>query len=288
MVQSMTGFGRIKKKIGSKVYSFEIHSVNRKGLDMNIYLPSELSSFEISIRTLLAESCSRGQINLKVFVENSAAEKIGVDSCRLAHETLLNISESLGMKEPISLELVIDLAFRSAGGQTLQGERVEEEVKEAVLELLANWKEMRGVEGKALAKDIVERLDLADRVLDRITESGKSSKERHKEKILSRIEELGKLMEEDHYRVARELILYAEKVDITEEIVRMRSHINQTKKLCAESLKSIGREMQFLSQEMTREMNTISSKISDLSGINDTIVVRGELEKIREQIQNIE
>jgi uncharacterized protein (TIGR00255 family) len=95
----MTGFGRLKKKIGAKLYSFEIHSVNRKGLDMNVYLPSELSLFEISIRRLLSENCARGQITLKVIPENSAGEKITVDSCRAAHELLSNISDCLGIKE---------------------------------------------------------------------------------------------------------------------------------------------------------------------------------------------
>jgi uncharacterized protein (TIGR00255 family) len=187
-----------------------------------------------------------------------------------------------------SKSLVVDVAFRSGGGQVEQAEKMEEVMHETIGELLAIWNQMRYVEGNALAKDIIERLDLADRLLDRITESGKNSKEKYKEKILARIAELGTMTEEDHHRVARELILYAEKVDITEEMVRMRSHINQTKKLCIESSKSIGRELQFYLQEMTREMNTISSKSIDLSAINDTIVVRGELEKIREQIQNIE
>jgi len=288
MVRSMTGFAQLKKKIGSKTYSFEIQSVNRKGLDMNIYLPSEFASFEISIRQILSENCSRGQITLKGFLENGIAEKISIDSCHAAHQLLLNISNSVGIKDSISLGLIVDVAFKNGGGQVLQGEKIEEEIHEAIFSLLVNWNQMRSVEGKALAKDVVERLDLADRVLDRIMESGKSSKEKYKEKILSRLEELGALTEEDRYRVARELILYAEKVDITEEVVRMKSHIHEAKKLCAEVSKSVGREMQFYVQEMTREMNTISSKSIDLSSINDAILIRGELEKIREQIQNIE
>lgn len=289
MVLSMTAFGRIKKKIGSRTFIVEVHSVNRKSLEIGLNLPLELSFAEIPIRKKVAERCHRGHVIIKFIPESSDAERITEGGCRTIYDSLKRVAKSLDKNFDVTFDQVINIFLKFGNTIAIDEKKIEKEVLDAVDEAIDQWLIMKKEEGAALIKDIDDRIVLVEKALKKIEKEGSSGPEKYRLKIENRLKEMCEVGVEEQSRIAREVVIFSEKADITEEIIRMKSHISQARKLMKDrKMGSIGREMQFLVQEMMREMNTISAKSTEVLGVNEAIFARSEIEKIKEQVQNVE
>lgn len=289
MVLSMTAFGRVKKKIGSQTFNIEVHSLNRKGLDISLNLPLELSFAEMLIRKEVSKRCQRGHVTVKFIPESVESEKITEEACKAVYQSLKKVAKALDKNFTVSFEQVVNVFLKFGNTIAVDDKKVIKEITDAVNGALDNFFAMKEEEGKALVQDIEKRISLIEKSLKKIEKEGEKGPDRYREKIENRLKEMCELGVEEQSRIAREIVIFSEKADITEEVIRMKSHISQTRKLINEGDgKSIGREAQFLVQEMMREMNTISAKSTEVLGVNESIFVRSEIEKIKEQVQNIE
>lgn len=293
MAKSMTGFGMGDFKDQYYNLSVECKTINHKYLDINPRLPRKLSFLEDKLRFLVKDYLNRGRVD--IFVKFETVASVGshlvydAELARQYYDILKNIKSDFGMEEAIN---PVDIAKFPDVVKATESED-DEELLWSMLSLaskkaLENLCQMRIVEGQKLEKDILARADLLEKsVCDLELYTGTIEKE-YKEKLNSRI---GELLDDpnvvDEYRLAQEVAIYADKSNITEEIVRFKSHINQLRDTVTAD-ESVGRKMDFLIQEMNREVNTMGSKSSDVSIANLVINMKAELEKIREQVQNIE
>lgn len=292
MIASMTGFGRASLEAAFGKITLEIQSVNRKHLEISVSLPKEYARFEPDLRKWISEKISRGQISVRVYIAanlESAPSLLPsfelLSSCKKGWEDL---AEKLGYDKSC-----VDLAFLTQRLPTLSStETAKDEdlpafekcTKEALKALLS----MKQAEGKALVSDIEQRLHLMEGHIAVIETLVPEAVSRMKTKMKERVmEAISHLTDADERGVLREIALFAEKVDIAEEITRLKSHIVQFRDLL-KAPHSIGRKMDFLVQEMGREINTVGSKSLETKVAHLVVEVKSELEKIREQIQNIE
>jgi uncharacterized protein (TIGR00255 family) len=295
MIKSMTAYGRSSKTTSYGRWNVEIHCVNRKFLDITLHMPRELLSFDIQLRKMLSTHLQRGQVTLKVsLIQDAVSEeevKRHVQQLQTVKDLYLSVADQLG----IDRSQVLNLPFLIEQKQSVsifddpsKEDSYKKDLSGAVQEALATFIKMRETEGALLASEMQSILDQISNLLAQVQQIAPLSSQSYQTKLKSRIEEVKVLNPEDNDRILREVMLYAEKVDITEEIARLKSHIQQFSDLFTSSEKSVGRTMDFLVQEMNREINTICSK-SDLTDLTLLAVrMKGELEKIREQSQNIE
>lgn len=290
----MTAYSR--QSVSSLLGSFvvEIHSVNKKMLDMSLHLPRDLLRFDIEVRKWLASSIQRGQITLRLSLQSE-----GVGD-KLFFNTLGQLKSLKGNWEKLCLELgfpkqMIDLPFLVNQMQTvplIESEEDEESVrvslKNAIENALQDLMLMKETEGKALSADIEKRLKIIEENIAALELKKDKPFEYFRKKLTDRLKEIGKLPIEMEERVALEVVLLAEKMDVTEELVRLRSHIEQFRTHLLSQERSIGRTLDFLTQEMHREINTLGSKSSDSEISLHVVKIKSELDKIREQVQNIE
>ncbi|MGP1618339.1 YicC/YloC family endoribonuclease [Peptostreptococcus stomatis] len=293
MAKSMTGFGIGEFKDQYYNLSVECKTINHKYLDINPRMPRKLSFLEDKLRFLIKDHLSRGRVD--IFVKFETVTSVGsqlVYDAELAkqyYHILKNIKTDFGLEEPIS---PVDIAKFPDVVKITEVEDDEEilwnMLSEAANKALENLCNMRIIEGQKLEKDILARADLLEGSVCDLEKYTESIEKEYKEKLYIRISELlddPKVV--DEYRLAQEVAIYADKSNITEEIVRFKSHINQLRDTVTAD-ESVGRKMDFLIQEMNREVNTMGSKSSDVSIANLVINMKAELEKIREQVQNIE
>ncbi len=290
MISSMTGYGRsVVERQGISVEA-EIKTLNSRFLDLSVRLPSSLSSKELKIREIIRKRIRRGKVILNIFVnKDNVTESLNFDSGVLDSivVALNKIKEIAGIDEGISLENI--LSFNSL----FQNEKPEEEeeefeiTKEALDKALEDLTDMRMREGKSLEKDLLERVEKVEELLAEIEKLDGDSIREYFSKLTERASKLFADFENDKDRLNSELALLAEKSDITEECVRLHSHI----KMFRETLNNkdeVGRRLNFILQEMNREANTINSKTVSTEIVQTGIKIKEELEKIREQIQNVE
>lgn len=293
MAKSMTGFGMGDFKDQYYNLSVECKTINHKYLDINPRLPRKLSFLEDKLRFLVKDYLNRGRVD--IFVKFETVASVGshlvydAELARQYYDILKNIKSDFCLEEAIN---PVDIAKFPDVVKITEAEDDEEllwnMLSLASKKALENLCQMRIVEGQKLEKDILARADLLEKsVCDLELHTGTIEKE-YKEKLNTRI---GELLDDpnvvDEYRLAQEVAIYADKSNITEEIVRFKSHINQLRDTVTAD-ESVGRKMDFLIQEMNREVNTMGSKSSDVSIANLVINMKAELEKIREQVQNIE
>lgn len=293
MAISMTGFGRGEFKNENYEFVVECRTINHKYSDINIRMPRRISFLEEKVRNLIKEYVKRGRADVFVRMEVSGSEdvelKLDENLASQYVEILKRIRDKFDLKDDIS---AINIAKFPDVVRTEEKEEDEEFIwsmlKEAVEESMKKLTEMRREEGMKLESDIKMRSNLLEEYIIKIEGYADRVVLENKNKLTARIKEFIDNPEAiDENRIAMEAAIYADKSNITEEIVRFKSHIGQLRKTI-ESNESIGRKVDFLIQEMNRETNTIGSKSSDLD-ITDTVVeIKSELEKIREQIQNIE
>lgn len=293
MAISMTGFGRGEYKDDNYYFLVECKTINHKYSDINIRLPRKISFLEDKARNLVKDYVKRGRADLYIKFDLLGSEDVSLkfdEGLAIQYlEILNNIKNKFGLIDDISVMNIAKLP------EIIKTEEKEEDedlvwsmLKEALEGALINLKDMRTEEGQKLAEDIKMRCDLLNNYIEEIEKYSYNVVIDYKEKLTNRISEI---LENpsiiDENRLAQEVAIYADKSSITEEIVRFKSHIIQLKNTVSKQ-ESIGRKIDFLIQEMNRETNTIGSKSSDLNITNLVVEVKSELEKIREQIQNIE
>ena len=292
MIKSMTGFGRCEVLKDSRKFTVELKSVNHRYLDVNIRMPKKLNFFETSIRTLLKSYADRGKVDIFITYEDLSQSQVSVKyNEALAAEYLKYLNQ---MAEEFSLDNDVRVSTLSRYPEVFTMEECSEDedelwngLKEALEGAFSQFVEMRTKEGERLKEDILLKLDLLSEQIRFIEERSPQIIAEYRTKLEEKMRELLEDTQIDDNRIAAEVILFADKICTDEEVVRLKSHIQHMKETLEES-NGIGRKLDFIAQEMNREANTILSKANDLDISNRAISLKTEIEKIREQIQNIE
>lgn len=293
MIRSMTSFGRSNSEEGKKrVFTVEMKSVNSRYLDVNIRMPKSIISLEEEIRKMISNSLNRGKvdvfINIKNYNEGAGVPKVDINLAQGYLQCLKEIEENLNIKNDIS---VMQIArFPEVITMIEEEDKIDEiweELKPLISSSLDMMINMREVEGEKLKEDILIKINQIEELVSKVEEFADSIPKVFKQKLEERLKDLLGNVEVDENRIATEVCILADKATVDEEIIRLNSHINQVR----ETLKlnePIGRKLDFIVQEMNRETNTIGSKSSDIKMTNIVIDIKNILEKIREQVQNIE
>lgn len=296
-LKSMTAYGRAAASFAYGSFTVEIQSVNRRYLEVNVSLPRLLTRFEAPIRKKVAERVGRGMVNVFIGWRSEAKNPVSVTPnlslARGVKKAWEQIAYDLGLESRIDLSLFVNekdlIIFEE---ELLEEEAYWSALEKALEEALDQLIAMKDKEGSSLTKDLQERINALEKVVADIEENAPEGVEKYRQKLTDRLEELFTGSPENEERILREIALFAERIDITEEIVRFKSHVQQFRQLLekplSEPTETRGKTLDFLIQELNREINTIGSKGSDLAITQRVVVVKGELEKMREQVQNIE
>jgi len=291
MIQSMTGFGKAIENFDNSSVEVEVRSVNSRFLDLSVRLPKNISDKEIEIKNFVKKKVKRGKLSLNIFIKQDGIENNGSalneKSLENTLKLLTQIKNIAGLKDDITLNDI--LAFQNA----IFSENMEESedefktVKKAVNKAVDELIKMRRAEGEVLKEDLKLRIERINEIVDEIMNSAPETVNKYFKKLKDRAKELIKNISDFDDRLKIELALLAEKYDITEECIRLKSHIQQFSNTI-ENDDEAGRKLSFIVQEMNRESNTINNKSVSIEISNRGILIKEELEKIREQIQNIE
>lgn len=292
MIKSMTGFGRCEIAEGDRKITVEMKSVNHRYLDVNIKMPKKLSFFESSIRNELKKYIQRGKVDMFItyedFSENNVCIKYNKDIAEEYLGYLKEMSEQFGLDNDIRVSTL----SRYPEVFSMEEQMVDEDELWKVLEKAIDgacegFVETRIKEGQNLADDLISKLDGMLEIVSFIEERSPQIIEEYRTKLQEKVKDLLGDANVDETRLLTEVTIFADKVCVDEELVRLRSHIEATKQALIEG-GGIGRKLDFIAQEMNREANTILSKANDLEVSNRGIELKTEIEKVREQIQNIE
>lgn len=292
MIKSMTGFGRCEYQQDSKKFTVELKSVNHRYLDVNIRMPKKLTLFETSIRALLKQYAARGKVDIFITYEDMAEEQSSLKyNAPLAAEYVKyfrQMSEEFGVEN----DLKASVLARCPEVLVMEAQPEDEEelwkgLKTALEGAFSRFVEARTVEGELLKADILEKLAHMETLVAGIEEHSPEIVAKYREKLEEKLRELLSDAQIEESRIATEVILFADKICTDEEIVRLKSHISHMRDTL-ELSEGIGRKLDFIAQEMNREANTTLSKANDLEISNYAIDLKTEIEKVREQIQNIE
>lgn len=292
MIKSMTGFGRSEVEDGARKFTVEIKSVNHRYLDITLKMPKKLNFFEASIRNLLKEYIQRGKVDIYITYEDlsekTATVKYNPEVAKEYLDYLKQMEEQFGLENDIRVSTL----SRYPEVFTMEDTEIDEEeiwkgLEKAVREAASSFVDTRIAEGENLRKDLLEKLDGMLEHVDFITERSPIIIEEYKKKLREKVVSLLEDTKVDESRLLMEVTIYADKVCVDEELVRLRSHIEATKKTLMDG-GSVGRKLDFIAQEMNREANTTLSKTTDLEISNHAIELKTDIEKVREQIQNLE
>ena len=292
MIKSMTGFGRCEIAEGNRKVTVEMKSVNHRYLDVNMKMPKKLSFFESSIRNELKNYVQRGKIDLFItyedFSENNVCIKYNRDIAAEYLKYLKEMAQEFGLDEDIRISNLSRYPeVFSMEEQVVDEEELWKLIAKAVDGAAEAFVQTRIKEGQNLANDLIAKLDGMLEIVAFIEERSPQIIEEYRKKLQEKVRELLDDAAVDETRLLTEVTIFADKVCVDEELVRLRSHIETTKQTILEG-GSIGRKLDFIAQEMNREANTILSKANDLTISNRGIELKTEIEKVREQIQNIE
>ncbi len=291
-MKSMTGYGKGQNGNDLLQLTVEIKSVNSRYQDFNIRVPKELSFLEHPIKQALNRHIHRGNVNVYVNYEESpnASELISVDEQALEkkYNTLKTIREKLNLQDSIKLEHLLEFDdLFTTDFSKLSEEMLIDLLKPALKEALQNHTAMREAEGEQLAEDMRRRIDAVSNVLSKIEANGREDMQKEFDQLFNNVKKLIAEQKIDKDRLQQEVALIAERVDITEEKVRLGSHLQLYRKTMEEQ-GDIGKKLNFILQEMHREANTINSKTANVNVQHYIINIKEEIEKLREQVQNIE
>jgi uncharacterized protein (TIGR00255 family) len=292
MILSMTGYGRGEAKKKSLVAVTEIRGVNNRFLEVSVRVPRVVSTREQELKDLTRKYLSRGKINITVTLDNGDSGavpiKLNKSSAKAYYKLLNELRRTLRLRETVKLIHLLEFSdiFDVDASDSLEDEQWEV-ILSSVTQALDQFQSMRRNEGKELETDILQRLATIDSVVDTIGEKSKTRVPLERERLRERVKQLMQSGEYDEQRLELEIALLADKLDVTEECVRLRSHLKFFREAIASSEPG-GRKLNFLIQEMHREINTIGSKSGDAEISRFVINMKEEIEKIREQIQNIE
>ncbi len=293
MIKSMTGFGRCEVSDAERRFIVEMKGVNHRYLDISIRMPKKFNCFETAIRNLIKQKILRGKVDLFIQYEDFSQNQLSLKyNEALAKEYLGYLKQ---MEETFSLENDIRVSTLSRCPEvlTMEEQALDEEelwsgLKEALDGAAEKFSATRGIEGERLKEDIISKLDGMFRLVTFIEERSPEILAQYREKLENKVKELLGDVQLDDSRIASEVVLFADKICTDEEVVRLKSHIVHMKETLNSDEPGIGRKLDFIAQEMNREANTILSKANDLETSNIAINLKTEIEKVREQIQNIE
>jgi uncharacterized protein (TIGR00255 family) len=284
-MNSMTGFGRAAAAVGSRRFVVEIRSVNNRGVDVKVRGRELDAACEIEIIRAVRAAIERGSVSLGVREDGAAGASLPTERIRAMHQSLETVRSELGLPGPIDLGTVA--AFLGEAAAEAGPALTWEALRPAVTEALAALTAMRAREGAALAADLRARLARLAGTVDAIKAAAASLPTRAARRLEERLSALAAEVTVEPARLAQEIALLAERLDVSEELVRLRTHLEHLNRLLEESAAS-GRKMDFVIQEVGRELNTVGSKVQDADIAALVIEGKAELEKIREQAQNIE
>jgi len=291
MIQSMTGYGSAQGRYGERILRVEMKSVNHRHCSVVVHLPRFLASMEELLKKKVQARFSRGRIDLFVGFTGprNPVPRItpDFDAAGAVYEALLSLKNHLKLSGEIDLSLLCNVQnLFSTQEQEVSDSALERSLMKLLSQAMLDLEKMRKAEGKALAADLSARLKTLSGHLSTLKAQEHVLLQAHHARLQARVAELSGGLAVDPARLAQEVALLAERADITEERTRLQAHVTQFRKMLRR--RSVGRSLEFLLQEMQREVNTLSAKSSDLSISMQAVEMKGELEKIREQVLNIE
>ena len=292
MIKSMTGYGRAKEILNKRDITVEVRSVNNRYLDCTVKMPRMYSFAEDAIKQHVQQAISRGKVDVFITVDASAADVAKVTVNRelaaqyaSALNELAEVCSTESHVTPEQLARFPDVLTVTKADEDL--ETVSADICAVLDDALVAYNAMRAVEGAKLAEDIGNRLTNIENYTSQVEERSPQTVAEYRAKLTARMQEVLQSTTIDEQRILTEAAIYADKVAVDEETVRLRSHVAQLRTMIA-SDEPMGRKMDFLIQEVNRESNTIGSKCNDLTIAQDVVNMKAEVEKIREQVQNIE
>lgn len=292
MIKSMTGFGRSEIVKGNRKISVEIKSVNHRYLEAGIKMPKKLNVFESRMRDLLKKYATRGKIDIFINYEDDSENQVNLKFNQNIADEYMAIFNNMSEKYNLKNDMTVGGLARFPEVITMDEVQEDEEelwhfIEEAMKAALEQFVNTRILEGENLKKDLLGKLDHMEKLVTFVEKRSPEIMKEYRSKLESKVKELLGDTTIDESRIATEVIIYADKICVDEETVRLRSHIEHARK-CLNEDGGIGRKMDFIAQEMNREANTTLSKANDIEISNAAIDLKTEIEKVREQIQNIE
>jgi len=292
MIKSMTGFGKGEAKSKAGIFTVELRTVNHRYFDLSSKIPNSLMLLEDRIKELLNKNIKRGKANLFLSYRSLEKESADITFDKQAvdkyYKILAEVKKRIGIKEEIKLSHILSFADVIVHGEkSLDVDAIWASVKEAVAKAASDCNKMREAEGKALYKDFSARIVKISSYIDTVADVSPLVVEEYKRKLDSRIQDIVKDKKIDETRLETELALFAKQCDISEEIIRIRSHLEGFRK-AIETGEEAGRKLDFILQELNREINTLGAKANDIKISRIVINIKSELEKMREQAQNVE
>lgn len=291
MIKSMTGFGRYEYQTGSKKFTVELKGVNHRYLDVNIRMSKKFNFFETAIRTLLKQYALRGKVDIFITYEDNSESQAALKYNETLAAEYMRYFKQMEESFGIDNDIRVSTLAHCPEVLTMEEKPDDEDALWSGLQMalegaFAQFVETRTTEGENLKKDILNKLSGMETLVGHVEERSPQIVEEYRKKLEDKIHELLDVPVDEN-RMAAEVILYADKICTDEETVRLKSHISHMRDTLEET-EGIGRKLDFIAQEMNREANTILSKANDLEVSNYAIGLKTEIEKIREQIQNIE
>ena len=291
-MKSMTGYGRAKQELHGRTITAELRAVNHRYLDCTVKAPRQYGFLDDAVKKAAATRIARGKVEVYISVETQEGGDIAVTVNHALAEHYLaalhELADKYGLRDDVSVMSLAKLP------DVLGSERVEQDADEMTRDVLTvfteacdSFDEMRAREGVKLAEDVRNRASEIERMVGEVEKRSPERVREYREKLLARMQEVLADTSIDETRIVTEAAIYADKTAVDEETVRLRSHLQQLDGMLNEA-KPIGRKLDFLVQEMNREANTIGSKANDVSMAQTVVNIKSEIEKIREQIQNIE
>lgn len=294
MIRSMTGYGRAEALLNGRKWTAELKSLNHRYTEVFVRMPASLSALEAEVKKKVGEKLNRGRIEVSLRVESEAAQTgempfdLNLPLLRHYHALLVQMKEALNLRDDISVGMLAGLkdafVMKETEGDLDAAWKGMGPVLEEALSALT---EMRKKEGEIIFRDMLMRMDLIRQGLDDIERRAPKVVEDYHRKLEERVKELTGGIEIDGARISQEVAIMADRMDITEEVVRFRSHLNQLDDMLM-SDEAAGRKIDFLLQEMNREVNTMGSKGNDAEISQRVVEIKSELSKMREQVQNVE
>lgn len=293
MIRSMTGYGKQNLSVEGREYQIEIKSVNHRYLDINVKIPKSISYLEETIKKEISNKIKRGKIDVFVSFENNSEEGRKIEINKQLAKLYIEQLKELAQEEKIDSNIeVMDIA-KIPDVLTIkvdeENSKIKDEIKQVTQGAVTRILEMKNIEGEKISQDLLQRIRNIQSKIVEISAKSTGLIEEYVVKLEKRVKELLKNDEVDKSRLAQEVVIYADKCSIEEEITRLKSHIFQFENLISNNQDgAIGKKLDFIIQEMNRETNTIGSKANNLEITNGVIDIKTEIEDIREQVQNIE
>lgn len=296
-MKSMTGYGRSEVKCeNGLIIKAEIRSYNRKQCDIKLALPSELFEQEVMLRQILSSRISRGSINLKISLSSDGDTCSTNRIARLNREVaegyfkeIVKLKDKLKLSTEVNISDILSLPNVVVEEEMiLDSEDVIKAIKNALNIAIDNLDLTRTAEGEFLAKDLLERICQMERWINKIEPAARRLAESLKDKLIKKLQKEGLTLQDNEDRILREVVIFADRCDISEEITRLRSHFSQFKDFIRVIDESVGRNLDFLVQEIHREITTLGMKAASTEISPFVVKLKTEVEKIREQVQNIE